>query len=218
MQSRRTSSAGSSVARAGSRALLLRWRVLAAPLGALRAASAACSATRTRRAPDEPADKLYNEGVFLLNKQAGLQGRGQEVRRGRAPAPLFGLGAQVADHGRPTPTTRRSDYDDSITAARRYVTLHPGSPDAAYAQFLIGSSLFRPDPRRHAATRAAPRRRSPRSKRCRANIRTPNTPQNAKRKIEVARDQLAGKEMDDRPLLPERARTSPARSTASRSW
>ena len=28
------------------------------------------------------------------------------------------------------------------SAARRYVTLHPGSPDAAYAQFLIGSAYF----------------------------------------------------------------------------
>src|ERR1017187_9260018 len=27
-------------------------------------------------------------------------------------------------------------------AAKRYVTLHPGSQDAAYAQFLIGSSYF----------------------------------------------------------------------------
>ena len=34
------------------------------------------------------------------------------------------------------------EYDDAISAARRYVTLHPGSPDAAYAQFLIGSSYF----------------------------------------------------------------------------
>ena len=33
-------------------------------------------------------------------------------------------------------------YDDTIKAARRYVTLHPGSPDAAYAQYLIGSSYF----------------------------------------------------------------------------
>ena len=30
----------------------------------------------------------------------------------------------------------------AISAARRYVTLHPGSPDAAYAQFLIGSAYF----------------------------------------------------------------------------
>jgi hypothetical protein len=35
------------------------------------------------------------------------------------------------------------EYDDSISAAKRYVTLHPGSGDAAYAQFLIASSLLR---------------------------------------------------------------------------
>ena len=34
------------------------------------------------------------------------------------------------------------EYDDAIAAAKRYVTLHPGSPDAAYAQYLIGSSYY----------------------------------------------------------------------------
>ena len=33
-------------------------------------------------------------------------------------------------------------YDDCINAAKRYVTLHPGSPDAAYAQYLIGASYY----------------------------------------------------------------------------
>src|SRR5438034_4586259 len=34
------------------------------------------------------------------------------------------------------------DYDGCIGAATRYVTLHPGSPDAAYAQYLIASSHY----------------------------------------------------------------------------
>ena len=33
-------------------------------------------------------------------------------------------------------------YEESITTSRRYIQLHPGSPDAAYAQFLIGSCYF----------------------------------------------------------------------------
>jgi len=33
-------------------------------------------------------------------------------------------------------------YDDCVTAAQRYITLHPGSADAAYAQYLIGASNF----------------------------------------------------------------------------
>jgi len=53
------------------------------------------------------------------------------------------------------------DYDSCIGAATRYVTLHPGSADAAYAQYLIAAShydKFQTLP----ATRAGPRRRSPR--------------------------------------------------------
>ncbi len=30
-------------------------------------------------------------------------------------------------------------YEESIITSRRYIQLHPGSPDAAYAQYLIGS-------------------------------------------------------------------------------
>ena len=41
------------------------------------------------------------------------------------------------------------DYDESVSAARRYVTLHPGSPDAAYAQYPDRLGLFRADPRHH---------------------------------------------------------------------
>ena len=38
---------------------------------------------------------------------------------------------------------RQGDYDDAIATAKRYLTLYPGSPDAAYAQYIIGQSLFR---------------------------------------------------------------------------
>ena len=36
----------------------------------------------------------------------------------------------------------QQDYDSCIGAATRYVTLHPGSPDAAYAQYLIAASHY----------------------------------------------------------------------------
>jgi outer membrane protein assembly factor BamD len=81
-----------------------------------------------------------------------------------------------------------------VSAARRYVTLHPGSPDAAYAQFLIGSAYYEriPDVTRDQgqtekaiAALEEVTRKYPESEYA----------QNAKRKIEMARDQLAGKEM-----------------------
>src|SRR5471032_3285160 len=85
-------------------------------------------------------------------------------------------------------------YDESVTAAKRYIALHPGSPDAAYAQYLIGASYFDEIPditRDQARTEKALAaldeviRKYPASEYAIS----------AKQKIEVARDQVAGKEM-----------------------
>ena len=86
------------------------------------------------------------------------------------------------------------EYTDCINSAQRYVTLHPGSPDAAYAQYLIGSSYYdqildvtRDQARAEKAINALEEvsRKYPDSEYAIA----------AKKKIEVARDQLAAKEM-----------------------
>ena len=56
------------------------------------------------------------------------------------------------------------DYDTCIGSASRYVTLHPGSPDAAYAQYLIAARTTTRSPISR-ATRPAPKRRWPRWRR-----------------------------------------------------
>ena len=33
-------------------------------------------------------------------------------------------------------------YDEAITASRRFLTLHPGDKDAAYAQYLLAMSNY----------------------------------------------------------------------------
>src|SRR6202012_850847 len=87
------------------------------------------------------------------------------------------------------------EYTDCINSAERYVTLHPGSPDAAYAQYLIGASYYdqildvsrdqaRADKAINALQEVA--RKYPDSEYANA----------AKKKIDMARDQLAGKEME----------------------
>jgi len=88
-----------------------------------------------------------------------------------------------------------------VTTAKRYVTLHPGSPDAAYAQYLIGRLLFRPDRRRLA--RSGPRTEKAIQALDEVSRKFPNTEYaaSAKKKIEVARDQIAGKEMTIGRLL-----------------
>src|SRR5689334_16077627 len=87
------------------------------------------------------------------------------------------------------------DFDSCSGAATRYVTLHPGSPDAAYAQYLIAASHYDQIPdisRDQARTEKAINalqevvRKYP----------TSEYSVSAKAKIEGARDQLAGKEMD----------------------
>src|SRR5436305_7245926 len=86
--------------------------------------------------PDDPADKLYNEGLYLLNtkhdyKQAAK--RFEEVDR-QHPYSEWARKALIMSAYAHYEGT---NYDESITAGKRYVTLHPGSPDAAYAQYLI---------------------------------------------------------------------------------
>src|SRR2546421_5212022 len=86
------------------------------------------------------------------------------------------------------------DYDDSVTAAKRYVTLHPGSSDAAYAQYLIGISYFDQIPD---VTRDQTRTDRAVSALDEVVRKYPTTEYAiaAKKRIDIARDQLAGKEM-----------------------
>ena len=144
--------------------------------------------------PDDPADKLYNEGLYLMNtkrdyKQAAK--RFEEVDRQHPYSEWARKALLMSAYAHYEGTS----YEESVTAAKRYVTLHPGSPDAAYAQYLIGSSYFdqipeisRDQGRTERAVEALEEvaRKYPGSEYAAA----------AKRKIDIARDQLAGKEMD----------------------
>jgi outer membrane protein assembly factor BamD len=153
---------------------------------------AGCADDKNAIALDEPADKLYNEGLTLLNQREFVDSakKFEEVDR-QHPYSDWGrkslLMAAFAYY-------EGGKYDDTITAAKRYVTLHPGSSDAAYAQYLMASAYFDqiPDVSRDQA-------RTERAMQVLAEVarKYPDTEyaESAKKKIEVARDQLAGKEM-----------------------
>jgi outer membrane protein assembly factor BamD len=176
-----------------ARSLMLAARLAA--LALLVAALPACSLFGKEDViPDDPADKLYNEGLYLLNnkrdyKQAAK--RFEEVDR-QHPYSEWARKALIMSAYAHYEGTQ---YEDSITAAKRYVTLHPGSPDAAYAQYLIGASYFDqiPDISRD-------QQRTEKAMQALDEVvrKYPNTEYaaGAKRKLEIARDQLAGKEMD----------------------
>ncbi|HYY38930.1 MAG TPA: outer membrane protein assembly factor BamD [Xanthobacteraceae bacterium] len=144
--------------------------------------------------PDEPADKLYNEGLYLLNSKKDPKTAAKKFEEVDRQHP-YSEWARKALIMSAFAYYQAGAYDDCINTAKRYVTLHPGSPDAAYAQYLIGSSFFdqmpeisRDQDRTDKAVQALEEvaRKYPTSEYAVA----------AKRKIEIARDQLAGKEMD----------------------
>jgi outer membrane protein assembly factor BamD len=143
---------------------------------------------------DDPADKLYNEGLFLLNNKqdyADAAKKFDEVDRQNPYSDWARKSLLMSAYS----YYQAKKYEECINSAKRYVTLHPGSPDAAYAQYLIGASYFdqildvnhdqgRADKAVNALEEVV--RKYPESEYAQA----------ARKKIEQARDQLAGKEME----------------------
>src|SRR5690242_4478940 len=142
---------------------------------------------------DEPADKLYNEGLYLMNERKDNRSAAkkfEEVDRQHPYSDWARKSLLMSAYA----SYQGGDYDSCIGAATRYITLHPGSPDAAYAQYLIAASHYDqiPDINRDQG----------RTEKAIASLeevvrKYPNSEYatSAKAKIEGARDQLAGKEM-----------------------
>jgi outer membrane protein assembly factor BamD len=175
--------------RSGSRlcalALCLALVLLAAPL-------VGCSKEEDY-VPDSPADLLYNEGLYLLNNKQDYKEAAKKFDEVDRENP-YSDWARKALLMSAYAYYQSEDYESCVNSAKRYVTLHPGSPDAAYAQYLIGASYYdqildvsRDQARADRAIDALQEviRKYPSSEYA----------INAKKKIEMAHDQLAGKEM-----------------------
>ena len=143
--------------------------------------------------PDQPADKLYNEGLYLMNEKKDDKAAAkkfEEVDREHPYSEWARKSLLMSAYA----SYQQGDYDNCIGAATRYVTLHPGSPDAAYAEYLIAASHYDqiPDISRDQG----------RTEKAMAALQevvrkypTSEYAISAKAKLEGARDQLAGKEM-----------------------
>jgi outer membrane protein assembly factor BamD len=180
------------IAAARAATLLL---LMAAPLGACSSLSDAWDKLMNKDETfvDQPADKLYNEGLFLLNNKREVTDaakRFEEVDRQHPYSEWARKSLLMSAYA----YYEARDYDNCIGAASRYITLHPGNPDAAYAQYLIAASNFDQIPdisRDQGRTEKAISsleeviRKYP----------TSEYATEARRKLESARDQLAGKEM-----------------------
>jgi outer membrane protein assembly factor BamD len=143
--------------------------------------------------PDEPAEKLYNEGIYYLNEKHDTKSAGkrfEEVDRQHPYSEWARKSLLMSAYA----YYEAKNYDEAVTAAKRYISLHPGTPDAAYAMYLVGASYFdqipdvqRDQGRTEKAIQALEEviRKFPDSEYA----------ANARRKIEEGRDQLAAYEM-----------------------
>lgn len=141
---------------------------------------------------DEPAEKIYNEGLTLMNKEEyeDAAKRFEDVDRQHPYSEWARKALLMVAYVNYT----RGEYTECIAAAKRYIALHPGSDDAAYAQFLMASAMYDQIPdisRDQQGTQRA-------IEALQDVVRKyPNTEYavSAKKKLTMAQDQIAGKEM-----------------------
>ncbi len=155
----------------------------------------ACSTSKSETdafADDRPAGVLYNEGLAYLN-EGQLEDAADsftEVDR-QHPYSDWARNALIMNA---FANYRRSKYDEAVSSAERYLSLYPGSSDAPYAHYLIGSSYFKRIPD---VTRDQDETRHAIQSLREIVTQYPDSEYaaDAQKKIIVARDQIAGKEM-----------------------
>lgn len=143
-------------------------------------------------AETEPPDVLYNQG--LANLEGGRLTEASKKFQAIDRQHPYSEWARKALVMRAFASYRSGEYEESVTSAKRYLATYPGTPEAAYAQYIIGLDYFRqiPDVTRDqkATARAAAAMQE-------VVDRYPESEyaEDARAKVRMARDQLAGKEM-----------------------
>lgn len=140
----------------------------------------------------EPPDVLYNQG--LANLEAG--------RMSEAARKFSAVDRQhpYSEHARKAMVMsafanyRNGEYEEAINTGKRYVQLYPSTDDAAYAQYIVGLSYFR---QIRDVTQDQKEARQTYEVMQELIERWPDSEyvDDARTKLEFARDQMAGKEM-----------------------
>ncbi len=169
--------------------------VRALALALLAAGLGACGGNRAREAVqfvDEPVAQLYNRGAAMLDERrwADALAAFEEVER-QHPYSSWARRSMLMEA---FAHYQANQYDDSIEDAQRFIALHPGNESAPYAFYLVAICQFERilDVGRDQGT----------TERALAALndvvrRYPESPyaQDARLKMDMVYDQLAGKEM-----------------------
>lgn len=146
-----------------------------------------------RQYVEQPVEKIYNEGADFLDERRWAEAISafDEVERQHPFSSWARRSILMGAYAR----YQLDKYDEAVTAAQRFISLHPGSDSAAYAYYLVALCNFdqifdvgRDQSSTQRALQALDEvaRRFPRSEYAR----------DARFKAEMTNDQLAGKEMD----------------------
>jgi outer membrane protein assembly factor BamD len=142
--------------------------------------------------PDVPAETLYNDGLARIQKgdYSGAAKKFEDLEKQQPYSDWARKALIMTAYA----NYEGGAYEDSITAAKRYLQLHPATPEAAYAQYLLASAQYDQIPD---VTRDQDKTEKALIALQELIDRYPNSEyvNDAKQKIQVARDQLAAKEM-----------------------
>jgi outer membrane protein assembly factor BamD len=143
--------------------------------------------------PEVPAETLYTDGLGRLSKN-DYQGAAKKFGDVDKQYP-YSQWSKKALILTAYANYERGEYEEAITTSKRFLTLHPADKDAAYAQYLLATSYYSQIPD---VTRDQERAEKAVASLQELVDRYPKSEYvpDAKFKLQVARDQLAGKEMD----------------------
>ncbi|GLQ06013.1 outer membrane protein assembly factor BamD [Sneathiella chinensis] len=153
----------------------------------------ACSSDTVDEYQEQPVQDLYNRALAELNSEnyAAAARAFDEVER-QHPYSVWSTKAQLMSS---FAYYQHNKYDQAILAAERFIELHPGNKDVPYAYYLIAISYYE-------QITGVGRDQKVTSQALDALQtlvrRFPNTEyaRDAKLKIDLTRDHLAGKEME----------------------
>lgn len=160
-------------------------------------AAAACAGTNSRQSDlayiERPVETIYNEALRSLDRNMWPLAAAQfdEVQRQHPYSPWAQRAMLMAAYAR----YRARDYEKAISSAEEYISLHPGGDGAPYGYYLIAISHFdqiidvgRDQARSDLALKAF--------NEVVARFPESDYARDSELKMDMVRDQLAGKEME----------------------
>ena len=146
----------------------------------------------TKILPDAAADDIYNQGIARLQKKdsEGAAKKFTELDKQYPFSDYSKKGLLMSTYAQ----YQSGSYDDAIQSAKRYYTRYPNAPDAPYAMYMEAMSYYNqiPDISRD-------QNQSEKAldlfNQIVAKYPTSEYADDARYKVQVTRDQLAGKEM-----------------------